>query len=81
MTRESLIEWTASWVPEMSPYGEAGQRERFAKAIAEELKEWCEPAQIAAIREAAELVAKHYDEGHNDVPGAVRQLVIRVRDQ
>jgi hypothetical protein len=43
MTRESLIEWAASWVPTVSPLGEPGQRERFTKALTDELRDWREP--------------------------------------
>lgn len=43
MTRESLIEWAASWVPETSPFGEPGQRARFIEALTSELKDWREP--------------------------------------
>jgi hypothetical protein len=42
LTRESLIEWAASWVPETLPDGQP-QRERFKAALADELKEWMEP--------------------------------------
>lgn len=43
LTKESLIEWAASWVPETSPLGEPGQRARFAEALANELKDWRPP--------------------------------------
>jgi len=43
LTRESLIEWAQAWVPETSPTGEPGQRERFAVALTAELKDWKEP--------------------------------------
>jgi len=39
LTRESLIDWAASWVPD-SP---AGQRKRFADALAAELSGWSPP--------------------------------------
>lgn len=45
LTRESLIEWASQWVPLTSPTGEPGQRERFAAALTEELKDWKEPPQ------------------------------------
>ncbi len=37
MSRESLIEWTAHWIGDVD-------RERFTKALREELKDWREPA-------------------------------------
>lgn len=43
MTRKSLIEWATEWVPETSPFGEPGQRKRFAEALASELKDWRPP--------------------------------------
>jgi hypothetical protein len=44
MTRESLIEWAASWVPDNPP----GQRQRFADSLAEALRGWEEvPPNVA----------------------------------
>ena len=39
MTKESIVEWASSWVPDSPP----GQRKRFAEALAAELKDWREP--------------------------------------
>jgi hypothetical protein len=39
LTRESLIEWASSWVPDSPP----GQRTRFSAALAAELQDWREP--------------------------------------
>ena len=44
MTRESLIEWAAHWVPDAPP----GQRKRFADALAVELAAWTPPAAVEA---------------------------------
>jgi hypothetical protein len=40
LTRESLIEWAAHWVPDSPP----GQRKRFTTALAIELQAWAPPA-------------------------------------
>lgn len=54
MTKESLIEWAANWVPTESPFGESGQRERFAVALRAELDARdCEVADMRAVYEAA----------------------------
>lgn len=51
MTKESVVEWAASWVPDVP----AGQKQRFAEALAAELKNWREPESRA-----------HYPEGMGD---------------
>lgn len=45
LTKASLIEWAASWVPDVPMHSEfePGQRARFVKALTEELKDWKEP--------------------------------------
>lgn len=49
LTRESLVEWASSWVPEKNPYdgdsnpcdaASGGYRARFAEALRAELAGW-----------------------------------------
>jgi hypothetical protein len=39
MTKQTIIEWAAHWVPDEPP----GQRKRFADALSSELDKWTEP--------------------------------------
>lgn len=42
LTRDSLIEWAAHWVPDSPP----GQRQRFSEALATELHAWTPPSKM-----------------------------------
>ena len=71
MTRESLIDWASSWVPDTSPMGEPGQRERFKSALTEELKDWSEPVKKPRFCKHCPF-AEHLHDGNGtvfDCPG------------
>lgn len=60
LTKESLIEWASSWVPD----NPAGQRERFAKGLASELMNWREPPKPPEWCEHCPFAKHvHYEEG------------------
>ena len=64
LTKASLIEWAASWVPDTSPLGVPGQRQRFVNALAAELKDWTPPpAKPVFCKHCPFAEHVHYEEG------------------
>lgn len=71
LTKASLIEWAADWVPDKSPLGVPGQRQRFVQALAAELKDWKEPpAKVVFCKHCPFAEHVHYEEdGKRVAPG------------
>jgi len=65
-TKESLIEWATSWVPTESPFGEPGQRERFAASLRAELDARdAEVEDLRAVYEAAKRLRPKLPSTHS----------------
>lgn len=64
MTKDSIVEWAASWVPDEP----AGQRKRFADALAAELQNWREPAKPF----------RHYPEGMGEESRRLHREYLRL---